>query len=367
MEGTVVIIGLGLIGGSLGLSILKGNPKATVIGYDVQEKEMRLAKAMNTITQESKNLQQEVEGADVVFLCTPVFQTEQLIEKLSAWSLSPHTIVSDVGSTKKRIMNKAQLFYDKGYTFIGGHPMAGSHKSGVAASKVILFENAFYLLTPGKNVHERDVDRLKSWLVGTKAKFFVVDPQEHDEITGMVSHFPHIIASSLVHQVKKVHSTQPLISRLAAGGFRDLSRIASSDPTMWRDITMHNTDILKELLRQWQGEMNQVIELLNQGDADAMYHYFDEAKQFRDNMPILQKGAIPSFYDLFVDIPDYPGVISEITGLLAKQGISIVNIRIMETRQDINGVLAISFQTEEDRRRGESCITSTTSYEVFTV
>ena len=367
MEGNVVIIGLGLIGGSIGLSILQENPNAVVTGFDINLKEMRLAQAMNAITHESVNLRHEVEKADVVFLCTPVLQTEQLIEQLSTWSLKPDVIVTDVGSTKHQIMDKAQALTDAGYAFIGGHPMAGSHKSGVAASKVFLFENAFYLLTPGKNVSQSKIDSLTEWLIGTKAKFLLVDPKEHDEIAGMVSHFPHIVASSLVHQVKKVHSTQPLISRLAAGGFRDLSRIASSDPTMWRDITMHNVEVLKELLQNWQKEMTEVIKLLDNGDGDGMYHYFDEAKRFRDNMPILQKGALPSFYDLFVDIPDYPGVISEITGYLAKEEISIVNIRIMETREDIYGVLAISFQTDEDRKRGAACIQSTTPYEVFTV
>ncbi|MGD7045431.1 prephenate dehydrogenase [Jeotgalibacillus proteolyticus] len=367
MEGTVVIIGLGLIGGSIGLSILQENPRAHVIGYDLNRKEIRLAKAMNAISEKGSDLQRDVEKADLVFLCTPVFQTEKLIDEISSWQLKQNAIITDVGSTKKRIMQKAKLFAEKGYSFIGGHPMAGSHKSGVAASKVLLFENAFYLLTPGSRTSEHQVEQLKKWLAGTRAKFLVVDPMEHDEITGMVSHFPHIVASSLVHQVKKVHAKQPLVSRLAAGGFRDLSRIASSDPVMWRDITMHNTGVLKSLLEGWQEEMQKVVQLLEKEDSEAMYLYFKEAKNFRDDMPILQKGAIPSFYDLFVDIPDYPGIIHEITGHLAKEAISIVNIRIMETREDIYGVLAISFQTEEDRKKGEACLRSATPYEVFIV
>ncbi|KIL48056.1 prephenate dehydrogenase [Jeotgalibacillus campisalis] len=367
MEGTVVIVGLGLIGGSIGLSISQENPRANVIGYDINRKETRLAMAMNAISEIGTDLKQDIERADLIFLCTPVFQTEKLIDEISAWHIKDNAIITDVGSTKKRIMQKAKVFDEIGCPFIGGHPMAGSHKSGVAASKVLLFENAFYLLTPGNSATDFHVEQLKKWLAGTRAKFLVVDPMEHDEITGMVSHFPHIVASSLVHQVKKVHAKQPLISRLAAGGFRDLSRIASSDPVMWRDITMHNTEVLKSLLIGWQDEMNKVVNLLEQQDSEEMYLYFKEAKNFRDDMPILQKGAIPSFYDLFVDIPDYPGIIHEITGHLAKEAISIVNIRIMETREDIYGVLSISFQTEEDRKKGEACIRSTTSYEVFTV
>ncbi|MFB1080828.1 prephenate dehydrogenase [Jeotgalibacillus sp. JSM ZJ347] len=367
MKGNVLIVGLGLIGGSIGLSILKEYPEAKVTGYDILPEEMKLAKALHAISHTSTSLENDAEQADLIIICTPVNETEKLMNALSELTLKPGVIITDVGSTKKKIMNSSHVLSEKGVTFIGGHPMAGSHKSGVSAAKAFLFENAFYLLTPGDTVSQESVDKLKMWLIGTRAKFLEVKPEEHDHITGIVSHFPHIIASSLVHQVKQNYQKQPLISSLAAGGFRDISRIASSNPSMWRDITLHNIDTLKDLVKEWQQEMNRVIDLLEENSPDEIYDYFSEAKVFRDSMPILQKGAIPSFYDLFVDVPDYPGVISEITGLLAKEEISIVNLRIMETREDIYGVLTISFQTEEDRKRGADCISAVTDYDVFTV
>ncbi|WP_404403506.1 prephenate dehydrogenase [Jeotgalibacillus malaysiensis] len=367
MNGNVFIIGLGLIGGSIGLSILKEYPEAKVTGYDLKAEEVKLAKALNAVNRTSSSLREDAEQADLIIICTPVNETENLMKSIAAFNLKPDVIVTDVGSTKKNIMSASRILTEKGITFIGGHPMAGSHKSGVSAAKAFLFENAFYLLTPGDSADEKSVETLKNWLRGSKAKFLEVKPEEHDHITGMVSHFPHIIASSLVHQVKQNYEKQPLVSSLAAGGFRDISRIASSNPSMWRDITLHNIDTLKDLLIEWQQEMDRVINMLEANNADDIYHYFSEAKKFRDAMPILQKGAIPSFYDLFVDVPDYPGVISEITGLLAKEEISIVNLRIMETREDIYGVLTISFQTEEDRKRGANCISSVTDYDVFTV
>ncbi|TFE03081.1 prephenate dehydrogenase [Jeotgalibacillus salarius] len=367
MKGNVFIIGLGLIGGSIGLSIIKEHPDATVTGFDLKEEEVRLAKALSAINKTSVSLKNDAEEADLIIICTPVNETENLMKTLAGFNLKSSVIITDVGSTKKNIMEASSVLTNKGYTFIGGHPMAGSHKSGVSAAKAFLFENAFYLLTPGDHTEKEAVDLLKTWLNGSKAKFLEVKPEEHDHITGTVSHFPHIIASSLVHQVKNNYQKQPLISSLAAGGFRDISRIASSNPSMWRDITIHNIDMLKDLLTEWQQEMNHVVEMLDKNNAQDIYRYFEEAKTFRDSMPILQKGAIPSFYDLFVDVPDYPGVISEITGLLAKEEISIVNLRIMETREDIYGVLTISFQTEEDRKRGADCISSVTDFEVFTV
>ncbi len=158
-----------------------------------------------------------------------------------------------------------------------------------------------------------------------------------------------------------------MIPRLAAGGFSDITRIASSSPEMWKDILLHNREILIELLNQWQDEMNGVKELLESKDSEALYTYFQSAKQFRDGLPSGEKGAIPSFYDLFVDVPDYPGVIAEVIGYLAKENISITNIRILETREDeIYGVLVISFQTEGDRMIAEKCIRSYTNFPTST-
>lgn len=245
--------------------------------------------------------------------------------------------------------------------------MAGSHKSGISAAKEILFENAFYLLTPEEYIDNSKVDLLKDWLRGTKAKFLTVSPQNHDYLTGIVSHFPHIIAASIVRQTERLADKESLIPRLAAGGFRDITRIASSSPEMWKDILLHNREILIDLIDKWQEEMNGVKELLEQENSNEILNYFHQAKQFRDGLPVREKGAIPAFYDLFVDVPDYPGVISEITGYLAQENISITNIRILETREDeIYGVLVISFQTDEDRQRAERCIHNRSSFATST-
>ena len=191
----------------------------------------------------------------------------------------------------------------------------------------------------------------------------MLHPNTHDYLTGIVSHFPHIIAASIVRQTERLADEESLIPRLAAGGFRDITRIASSSPAMWKDILLHNREVLIELIDKWKEEMDEVKELLEQENSDEIFHYFQQAKQYRDGLPVREKGAIPSFYDLFVDVPDYPGSVSEVTGYLAKENISITNIRILETREDeIYGVLVISFQTEEDRERAEKCIHNRSSY-----
>lgn len=363
MDGRVFVIGLGLIGGSLALCIKEKYPNATIIGFDVVEDNIKLGKMLGVIDEVASTIRDGALNADLIILAAPVKEAEAIIELLARIPLKNDVIVTDVGSTKSVIMKKAQVLLQKGITFIGGHPMAGSHKSGVSASKSILFENAFYLLTPDGITEQNYVDLLMKWLTGTKAKFLVISPEEHDLITGVISHMPHIVAASLVHQADQTSKTHELVTRLAAGGFRDITRIASSSPAMWRDILLHNKEILLTLLENWNIEMNKVSDWIKEEDATSLFDYFQHAKTVRDELPQQQKGAIPAFYDLYVDVPDYPGVISEITGFLAKEEISITNIRIIETREEIYGILVISFQTEEDRLRAKHCIANYSNYE----
>ncbi|WML47700.1 prephenate dehydrogenase [Neobacillus sp. PS3-34] len=362
MNGRVLVIGLGLIGGSLALCLKKEHSQASIIGYDIRLKDAQLAKTIGVIDDYCESIQSEAILADLIVIATPVNQAEKIIDLLYSLPLKPEVIITDTGSTKGKISLKASKLIDNGIHFIGGNPMAGSHKSGFTAAKEILFENAFYLITPDNRVPEDKTNILKEWLKGTKAKFLTVTPASHDFITGIVSHFPHLIAASLVHQAEKFSAEEMLIPRLAAGGFRDITRIASSSPEMWRDILLHNRDVLLSLLEHWNDEMSQIRNMILHEDAEGILGYFTGAKQFRDGLPSKEKGAIPAFYDLFVDVPDYPGIISEITGYLAKENISITNIRILETREEIYGVLVISFQTEDDRKRAEGCIASYSNY-----
>lgn len=360
----VFIIGMGLIGGSLALCIKKYHPNTIIIGYDIKQEEMKNAKKLGIVDEIVDQIQEGAMDADIIFISAPVMETEKIILELANISLKKNVIITDTGSTKNKIVSCASCLREKNITFIGGHPMAGSHKSGVFAAKSILFENAFYLLTPTKDVKDDQLEKLKSLLIGTKAKFLIMSAKEHDFLTGVISHFPHLIAASIVHQAEKSSHIQGLVPRLAAGGFRDITRIASSSPHMWRDILLHNKMVLVDLLDEWKKEMETVREFLIQEDSQLIYEYFEKAKHFRDLLPTKDKGAIPAFYDLFIDVPDYPGVISEITGYLATENISITNIRIIETREEVYGILVISFQSERDRSQAIDCIKSKTNYEV---
>ncbi|RFU65535.1 prephenate dehydrogenase [Peribacillus glennii] len=366
MRGNVLIIGLGLIGGSVGLAIKQQHREAFIFGYDVSEKNIRLAKMLGVVDEGVFTIEEAARAADLIILSVPVAETRRIMASLASLCLKPGVIVTDVGSTKKKVVEEAKCLTDRGICFIGGHPMAGSHKSGPGAAKARLFENAFYLLTPEANTDKGKLSELMEWLDGTKANFLIVTPDEHDLLTGVISHFPHIVAAGLVGQAKNYNMENILVSRLAAGGFRDITRIASSSPVMWRDILMQNKSVLMDLMDDWLKEMERVKSLLEVDDYESILKFFKSAKEFRDELPVRAKGAIPAFYDLYIDVPDYPGIISEITGYFAHEGISITNIRIMETREDeIYGVLVVSFQTDHDRIKAEECIKHYTNYETF--
>jgi prephenate dehydrogenase len=367
MVKNIYLIGLGLIGGSIALSIKRKDPSVHIIGFDINEDQAMLAKKIGAIDEISTCMFPNLASVDIIVISTPVQQTIEIIGKLQDVELKKGVIITDVGSTKVKIVECANEFLNGRIKFIGGHPMAGSHKSGILAAKPHLFENAFYILTPSEYVTSQDLAVLIKVLEGTKANFIKMTPEEHDKVTGVISHFPHIVAASLVYQAENHEEQFPLVKRLAAGGFRDITRIASSNPSMWRDILLHNKGPLLNLFDEWITEMERVKSFVANGEADQIYTYFEHAKLYRDGLPKKQKGAIPSFYDLFVDVPDYPGIISEITGYLAKEEISLTNIRIIETREEIYGVLRLSFQTERDRELAINCIRKYSDYDTFMI
>lgn len=358
----ILVIGLGLIGGSIALGIKKQQPTATIIGLDKAMDSLIQGKKLGVIDEIGASFEAEMKTADVVFFCTPVSQTRKMLQNLDAESLKEDVLLTDVGSTKQEIMNAAQPLIDQGVSFIGGHPMAGSHKSGVLAADIDLFENAYYLLTITDQTNPRRVTELQELLTETRAKFLVVTPKEHDQMTGILSHLPHIIASGLVNQTDDFMVEHPNAKRLAAGGFRDITRIASSDPNMWTDILASNREVLISHLDGWQSQMRQVRDWLAEDNQPAIFEFFAEAKVTRDALPVHKEGAIPAFYDLFVDVPDYPGVIAEVTAYLAQEEISLINLKILETREDIFGILQLTFKNQKELYRARACIEKNSDY-----
>ncbi|MFC3038923.1 prephenate dehydrogenase [Virgibacillus xinjiangensis] len=350
MERIILISGLGLIGGSLAKSI-KASGNHRLIGYDVSEATLTYAVENGIIDEAATSFEEAAQESDIIILAAPISETIELMKKLDNLPLQEGIIVSDVASVKGSILEEANKLTNKSITFIGGHPMAGSHKKGIEAAKEHLFENAIYVLTPASGCKGDKVEELKHVLEGTKSNFITLQPSEHDEMTGVVSHFPHLIASSLVQQAKKWADTHSFLPNLAAGGFRDITRIASSNPKMWQDIFYHNQSKMSQLLDEWIKEMSHLKELVEQNHKEQMITYLEQAKTYRDGLEKSEKGAIPAFYDLYVDIQDRPGALASVVQLLAGEEISIKNIQILEIREGITGALLLSLPSEELQKK----------------
>ncbi|SDO94140.1 prephenate dehydrogenase [Halobacillus aidingensis] len=355
MKQKILIVGLGLIGGSIAMNVSK-KEDVFIIGMDGDEETLNMALKQGVIDQASFNFEEAAQEADICILATPISITIDYIQKLESMDLKKPLLVTDVSSVKNQVLEAANRLTHPFLSFVGGHPMAGSHKHGYTAAKPHLFENAIYVLTPSVHADEKEADVIKDLLSETKARFVTFTTKEHDEMTAVISHFPHLIASSLVHQAKEWEVTHPYIKQMAAGGFKDITRIASSNPKLWQDIFFQNKKLLISMLDDWIGEMERIKIYLSEGEKEKTYKYLSDAKLYRDGLPTKDKGAIPSFYDIYVDIHDQPGAIRDVIGILAEEAISIKNIQILEIREGITGVLRISFATSEEQWKSKEIL-----------
>ncbi|GGM22888.1 prephenate dehydrogenase [Paraliobacillus quinghaiensis] len=348
MTKTVLVAGLGLIGGSLAINI-KENTDYHLIGFDVNSQTLDYSLKNRIVDEVVTDFKKAVKQADICILAAPVSKTIELIDQLKHIVVDKPLLITDVSSVKKPIIEAASGITSDMITFIGGHPMAGSHKKGIEAAKGHLFENAIYILSPDDSCSSKNLRELENLLKGTRSTILKLDPTEHDEMTSVISHFPHLIASSLVHQAKKWQKKHVNIPTLAAGGFRDITRIASSNPAMWQDIFFQNKSIIQDLLEDWVNEMTDLKKLLETDDKISMYQYLEQAREYRDGLDTKKKGAIPSFYDVYVDIFDQTGALLKVVSLLAQKDISIKNIEILEMREGITGVLRLSLLSQKDQ------------------
>ncbi|WP_223869477.1 prephenate dehydrogenase [Paenibacillus sabuli] len=344
---TIAIVGVGLIGGSLALCF-KGQPGMRVVGYSPRASSVRKYMERGVVDHATTSLKEAAEAADILFLCVPVGRLEAYLLELGQLQLRPGCIITDVGSTKASVSACAARLELGEACFIGGHPMAGSERSGVEAASAHLFENAYYVLTPQPDAPESAVERLTALLRLTKAHIVRMDAGVHDEVVGAISHLPHMIAAALVNQVRGYHAQDPIYGSLAAGGFRDITRIASADPVVWRDILLNNKQVLLRLLGDWNHEVASFARMLEQDDAEAIEASFRSAGEFRGQLPERRKGMIHSLYECYVDVPDHPGIIGSITTELGKHRVNLSNIQIIESREDVPGVLRLSFREQQD-------------------
>ena len=361
---TVYIAGLGLIGSSLALGIRRDHPDYRILGYNRGEKSRLIALEKGFVDEATDNFASFADQADVIILAVPIEQTIDFIKELAQLPLKSTVLVTDAGSTKLAICQAAEAHLGPvGINFIGGHPMAGSHKSGAIAADVNLFENAYYIFTRTSATKQYALPLLIDLLSGLHARFIEIEPQEHDRVTSQVSHFPHVLASSLMNQAGDYALEHPFTNNFAAGGFRDMTRIAESEPGMWTSILMTNPDAVLERISEFQKRLTEIADAIRRQDSDHIWNFFEKGRQIRKEMEIHKRAGVDSFYDIYINVPDEEDVILMILELL--RGTSVVNIRINEeNREDIDGILQITFKSKEDLDRAAHVIREKTPYQV---
>ena len=334
---TIAFIGLGLIGGSIAKAIRERHPDTIIKAYNRGKDVLKEAIADDIVDVALPSCEDGLADCDIIFLCQPVLVALECLPAIKK-QLKPGALITDVGSTKTRIheeINKLGL----NAHFIGGHPMTGSEKSGYRHSQALLLENAYYLLTPSEEISHQAVDDFREFVASLGALPLILTYQEHDRVVAAVSHVPHLISASLVNLVHEADSDRQLMKTVAAGGFRDITRISSSSPEMWREICLSNGPAIVPLLDRYIELLTNYRDAVDNSDSDALIKIFTDCKDFRDSF----QGMGRREYRLYCDIIDEEGAIARIAALLADHNISLKNIGIVHNREDEPGVLKISF------------------------
>ncbi len=351
----ISIVGVGLIGGSLGLAINRKSLAGEVVGVGRSRETLELALEYGAVHKASFDFS-AVKDSDLIILATPVGSTLDILSGISPY-IKAGAFVTDVGSTKVKIVVGAKNLMPGGSTFIGGHPMAGSEKGGISGADPYLFENAFYVLTPEEDTPHEIIDRMIMLAEGVGARPVLMEPAEHDLSVAAVSHLPHLMAATLVNFLFDLPGSEK-ISLLAAGGFRDTTRIAAGNPEMWRDIFLTNRDCILEALGFFRNRLDEFQNAVEKGDRQQIFCLLNRARALKSGMPAKTKGYLPALWEIAVNVPDRPGVIARMAEILGNAGINIADIEILRVREGEGGTIRLAFTGEKEQDRAVSLLTA---------
>lgn len=342
---TFGFIGLGLIGGSLALALKRSFPDCRIMAYArthaTAEEALRLH-AIDQICDSASDPQ--FAQCDCIFLCTPVGSNIEALAQLKT-VVKKDCLLTDVGSVKSDIHQAAHELGLDG-RFIGGHPMAGSEKSGFANAQAHLFENAYYVITPSEGTPKDWIKAYYELAASIGSIPLVLNAKQHDYVTAAVSHLPHLIAASLVNTVHDLDSKDEIMKMIAAGGFKDITRIASSSPEMWEHICVSNSQNISAVMDTFLALLEDCRRQMAAGNGAAIYQTFERSRDYRDSFSSTSLGSIKKTYRIYCDIVDESGAIATIATTLAVNGISIKNIGIVHNREFEEGALRIEFYEE---------------------
>lgn len=321
------VAGLGLIGGSIASALKKQGCRVVGVENDPDVSAFALS---GGIVDEIGGVE-ALRGSEAVFVCVPLGVTREATEKIIA-AVGDETLVTDVASVKG-------MMTGVGGRFVGGHPMAGTEKSGIAAARAHLFENAFYAVVPYENTSEADVKYMCELVRSFGAKPVVMSAAEHDGRASEVSHLPHIIAYALTGYALKADG-------FAGTGFTDTTRIAASDPGLWTDVAFLNRDNLLRDMRGYEKEFSKYVTALENGDREGLRGLIAAAREKREALTL--RRVYQNEYTLDLDVKDRPGAIAKVSELLAENGVNISGIQIINSREGVGGALRIAIRSEAE-------------------
>ncbi|MDZ7662764.1 prephenate dehydrogenase [Thiohalophilus sp.] len=277
----LTVIGVGLIGGSLARALRRANAVTTLVGAGRNAEQLEIARKLGVVDRIETDLARACAGADVVVLAVPLGAMRTVLEQIAP-SLSPNTVITDVGSAKGSVIADAgQIFNGLPARFVPGHPIAGTEQSGVEASFAELFDQRRVILTPDPATDPAAVTTVGQLWEACGAQVMTMDVAHHDAVLAATSHLPHVLAYTLVDSLARQDDSREIFD-YAAGGFRDFTRIASSDPQMWHDICAANREPLVKALQRFISDLEQLTRAIEQADSDTIKQTFERAKQARD-------------------------------------------------------------------------------------
>ncbi|MFN2489004.1 MAG: prephenate dehydrogenase/arogenate dehydrogenase family protein [Actinomycetota bacterium] len=334
--GRVALIGTGLLGGSLGLALKASRRASLVVGYDADDAALRAALAGGAIDEPARSGRDAAAGASLVVLAVPV----DLVSSVSAGlgdALEPDATVTDVGSTKSEVVVEGERWF--GPRFVGGHPMAGSERHGIEAADAFLFEDAWWILTPTERTSAAAYARVVGLAQAVGARPVAVDPQAHDALMARLSHVPQLTASALVTTTVAAADRASLLG-LAAGGFRDVTRIAASNPALWVPIIRSNRSAVLDALEKLGAQLGWLAEMIRGDRWGELADFLSRARAAR--LELFARGDLPGEpVALSMLVPDRPGVLAEVTTAAGELGANIEDLRIVHSTEGGRGRLEL--------------------------
>ena len=323
------VVGCGLIGGSIGHALRAAGWHVT--GHDADPGRARQALVLGALDALGLDA-----TAEITFLCTPVQSLPIVASEVLAATAAASGVVTDVGSVKRSVVESVAA-----PRFVGGHPMAGSEQDGIEGAHAAMFEGSTWVLTPTGSTDPDAFALVRSVVASLGADVVAVPPERHDELVALVSHVPHLTAAALMGLASDAATEHATLLRLAAGGFRDMTRIAAGHPGIWLDICAENRAAIVATLEQLGGALATLRDVVADGDRPALLAALEQARSARVNLPARAAGRPADVASVRVPVPDRPGVLAEVTTLLGELGVDIFDLEIAHSAEGDRGVLLL--------------------------